>query len=66
VNFAAEVERARELVLLEFWADWCMPCHVLAPVLEEMAAEYAGRVKLCGSDVSDEKRNRVQSRPAYP
>jgi thioredoxin len=56
-NFAAEVERSKELVLIEFWADWCGPCHALIPILDVMAAEYAGRVKVCKVDVSDENSN---------
>ena len=56
-NFAAEVERSKELVLIEFWADWCGPCHALIPILDAMAAEYAGRVKICKVDVSDENSN---------
>jgi thioredoxin 1 len=38
-------------VLVDFWAQWCPPCHRLAPVLEELAAEYEGRVRIVKLDV---------------
>ena len=45
-NFEAEVKNAEVPVLLDFWADWCMPCKMLAPVIEEIADEYADRIKV--------------------
>lgn len=50
-NFDAEVLRAKGLVLVDFWADGCMPCKMLAPVMEKIAGEYAGRAKVCKLDV---------------
>ena len=45
-NFEAEVKKADVPVLLDFWAEWCMPCKMLAPVIEEIADEFAGRIKV--------------------
>ncbi|NUR73074.1 MAG: thioredoxin [Hamadaea sp.] len=44
--FADEVLGAYEPVLVEFWAEWCPPCHKMAPVLDQLSGEYAGRAKV--------------------
>ncbi len=43
-------------VLIDFWSPWCMPCRFLAPVLEEEARKYQGRVRFCKVDVQDNPR----------
>lgn len=45
-NFEPEVLQADGVVLVDFWAAWCMPCRAVGPVVEELAAEYAGRAKI--------------------
>ncbi|MGF1633934.1 MAG: thioredoxin [Phycisphaerae bacterium] len=45
-NFESEVLQADTPVLVDFWADWCMPCRMLAPTIEKLAGEYDGKVKV--------------------
>jgi thioredoxin 2 len=59
-NFHAEVESANLPVLLDLWAAWCGPCRVIAPVVEQLAAELSGRVKVGKLDV--DKNPRTASR----
>lgn len=52
-NFNNEVMDSDIPVLIDFWAEWCVPCKMLGPVIEELAEEYAGKVKVCKLDVDD-------------
>ncbi len=45
-NWEAEVDNTDELVMVDFWAVWCGPCQMVAPIVEELAKEYAGKIKV--------------------
>ena len=45
-NFDEEVLQADQPVLVDFWAEWCMPCKMLSPTIDELAGEYQGRIKV--------------------
>jgi len=50
-NFTDEVEGAKGLTMVDFWAVWCGPCRMVAPIVEQLAEEYAGQVKVTKLDV---------------
>jgi thioredoxin 1 len=52
-NFDEEVLKSSTPVLIDFWAPWCGPCRTIAPILEDLAGEYSGRLKVVKINVDD-------------
>jgi thioredoxin 2 len=52
-TFSAEVERSATPVLLDLWADWCGPCHMLAPTIDQLSTEMTGRVKVAKLNIDE-------------
>lgn len=59
-NFQTEAMESDTPVLVDFWAEWCQPCRMLAPTIEELAGDYAGRVKVGKMDVDSNKETAMQ------
>ncbi|MCD8355724.1 MAG: thioredoxin [Clostridia bacterium] len=53
-NFEEEVLKASVPVLIDYWADWCGPCRMLAPTIEELEKEYRGKIHVCKIDIDQQ------------
>ncbi len=59
-NFGAEIEQLKGLAVVDFWAVWCGPCQAIAPVIEQLAEQYAGKVKVAKLDTDSNQATAVR------
>ena len=59
-NFDQEILTADRVALVDFWAEWCRPCKMLAPTIEELADEYAGRIKVGKIDTDSSRQTALK------
>jgi len=66
-NFKSEALESDMPVLVDFYADWCGPCKMVGPILEDMASKYDGKAKICKINIDDQRKlaltNKVMSIP---
>jgi thioredoxin len=66
-NYASEAMESDLPVLIDFYADWCGPCKMVGPIIEDMAVKYAGKAKICKVNIDEQRKlaitNKVMSIP---
>ena len=58
--FGQEIEQHQGLAMVDFWATWCSPCQMVAPIVEQIAKEYEGQVKVAKLDVDENQRTAMK------
>ncbi len=59
-NFATEIEAQAGLSVVDFWATWCAPCRMIAPIVEQLAVDYAGKAKVAKLDVDNNQKTAMR------
>jgi thioredoxin 1 len=59
-TFGHEIEQHKGLAIVDFWATWCGPCHMVAPIMDQIAGEYDGKVKVTKMDVDANQRTAMR------
>lgn len=59
-SFKDEVLESSIPVIVDFWATWCAPCRIIAPIVEELANEYDGKIKVCKLDIDNNPNTAIQ------
>jgi len=59
-NFKQEVLESKEPVIVDFWAPWCSPCKIISPIIDELAKEFEGKVKIGKANVDDNSQTAGQ------
>ena len=59
-TFGLEVEQHKGLAIVDFWATWCGPCHMVTPILDQLAGEYVGKLKVTKVDVDANQKTAMR------
>ena len=58
--FESEIEKHQGLAVVDFWAEWCGPCRIIAPIVDQLAAEYQGKAKVVKLDVDSNQQTAMK------